>query len=151
MATRKVSVGAISAVAATAVVLNVLVAAVLITYQRIPNIGDVKAVGVDVYWDDDCTSELTSIDWGFLNSGATSNVTIYIKNEGNTPVVLNVTTDNWNPASASDHMMLSWNREGYVLNSNSVVQTVLTLSVSSDISEVKSFSFDMTITGTEYA
>lgn len=151
MATRKISVGAISAVAATAVVLNVLVATVLITYQRVPNIGDVKAVGVDVYWDNDCTSELTSIDWGFLNSGATSNVTIYIKNEGNTPVVLNVTTDNWSPAPASDHMMLSWNREGYMLNSDSVVQTVLTLSVSSGISEVRSFSFDMTITGTEYA
>jgi hypothetical protein len=151
MSTRKVSVGAVSAVAVTAVVLNVLVAAVLITYQRIPNIGDVKAVGVDVYWDNDCTSELTSIDWGFLNSGATSNVTMYLKNEGNIPVVLNVTADNWSPASTSDHMVLSWNREGYVLNSNSLVQAVLTLSVSSGIGKVRSFSFDMTITGTEYA
>lgn len=150
MATRKISVGAISAIAATAVLLNVLVAAVLITYQRIPNTGDVKAVGVDVYWDGNCTSELTSIDWGFLESGATSNVTVYIKNEGNIPVVLNTTTDNWSPASASNHMVLSWNREGYVLNSDSVVQAVFTFSISSDIREVTSFGFDMTITGTEY-
>ena len=150
MVERKISVGAVLAIAVTAVVLNVLAAGLLIAYQRIPNTGGVKAVGVGVYWDSDCTDNVTSIDWGFLEPGEASNVTVYIQNEGNTPVVLNMTTDNWNPASASDNITLTWDREDYVLDSDSVVQTVLTLSVSSDISEVTSFSFDITITGTEH-
>jgi hypothetical protein len=151
MAERKISVGAVMAIAVTAVVLNVLAAGLLIAYNRIPNTGSVKAVGVGVYWDGDCTDNVTSVDWGFLEPGATSNVNVYIKNEGNVPVVLNMTTDNWNPVSASDYIALTWDRQGYVLDSNSVVQAVLTLSVSSGISEVTSFGFEIVITGTEYA
>lgn len=151
MAERKITVGAVLAIAVMGVVLSVLASGVLTAYQTIPNTGDVKAVGVGVYWDGDCTDNVTFVDWGFLEPGATSNVTVYIKNGGNIPVVLNVTTDSWSPSSASDHMVLSWNREGYVLNAGSVVQTVLTLSVSSDISEVTSFGFDIIISGTEYA
>ena len=98
MVERKIPVGAVLAVAVTAVVLNVLVAGLLIAYQRIPSTGDVKAVGVDVYWDGDCTDNVTSVDWGLLEPGEASNVTVFIQNEGNIPVVLNMTTDNWNPA-----------------------------------------------------
>jgi hypothetical protein len=151
MAERNISVGAFIAIAVVVVVLNVLVAGLLIGYNRIPNTGDVKGVGVGVYSDPDCTNSVTSIDWGFLEPGETDDVTIYIKNEGNIRVVLNMTTDNWIPASASDYISLTWDREDYLLDSDSVVQAVLTLSVSSDISEVTSFSFDIVITGTEYA
>ena len=150
MVERKIPVGAVLAVAVTAVVLNVLVAGLLIAYQRIPNTGVVKAVGVGVYWDGDCTDNVTSVDWGLLEPGEASNVTVFIQNEGNIPVVLNMTTDNWNPASASDHITLTWDSEDYVLDSDSVVQAVLTLSVSSDISEVTSFGFDIIISGTEH-
>ena len=98
MVERKIPVGAVLAVAVTAVVLNVLAAGLLIAYQRIPNTGDVKGVGVGVYWDVECSNKTTSVDWGFLEPGEASNVTVFIQNEGNIPVVLNMTTDNWNPA-----------------------------------------------------
>jgi hypothetical protein len=150
MAMQRIGVGVIFAIAMTGIVVSVLAASLLMAYQRVPNAGNVKAVGVGVYRDSDCTSNVTSIDWGFLEPGATANVTVYIKNEGNIPVVLNMATDNWYPTSASDKITLSWNRESYVLNSGSV-QAVLTLSVSPNIEGVTSFSFDIIITGTEHA
>lgn len=150
MAMQKIQVGAILAVAATVIVVSALAASLLVAYQRIPNAGDVKAVGVGVYWDSACTSNVTSIDWESLEPGATANVTVYIQNEGTIPVMLNMTTDDWNSASAQNYITLIWNREGNILNSEDVFQAVLTLSVSSDISGITSFSFDITITGTEY-
>jgi hypothetical protein len=42
-----------------------------------------------------------------------------------------------------------WNRAGYVLAVGASVQAVLSLTVSSSISGVTSFSFDITITGTQ--
>jgi len=147
---QKIQVGAILAVAATVIVVSALAASLLVAYQRIPNAGDVKAVGVGVYWDSACTSNVTSIDWESLEPGATANVTVYIQNEGTIPVMLNMTTDDWNSASAQNYITLIWNREGNILNSEDVFQAVLTLSVSSDISGITSFSFDITITGTEY-
>ena len=150
MSMQKIHVGVVLAVAMTGIVVSALAASLLSSYQTVPNAGDVKAVGVGVYWDSDCTDNVTSIDWGFLEPGATADVTVYIENEGNVPVVLGMTTDNWDPTSASDYMTLSWNRESHVLNPGSV-QAILTLSVSSEIDGVTNFSFDITITGTENA
>jgi hypothetical protein len=146
----KIHVAAISAVASTLIVVSVLAASLLTAYQRIPNGGNVKAVGVGVYWDSPCTSNVTLIDWGVVVPGSTANRTVYVKNVGNTPETLNMTTANWS-SGAYGNITLSWNDESYVLDHQSVVPAVLTLSVSSNISGVTSFSFDIIITGTEQA
>jgi DeoR/GlpR family transcriptional regulator of sugar metabolism len=65
-------------------------------------------------------------------------------------VKLSMTTNNWNPASALSYITLSWNSENYMLSGGSVVQAALTLSVSSTISGIANFSFDIIITGTEH-
>ena len=148
MALQKTQVSIILVVGAL-VAVSTLVSGLLIASQTIPNTGNVAAVGVGVYWDSDCINAVSSIDWGALEPGAATDVTIYVKNEGSIVVVLGMTTDNWNPASASSYMTLSWNRENYVLSSGSVVSAVLTLSVSSGVSEITNFSFDIIITGTE--
>ncbi|MCW3986409.1 MAG: hypothetical protein NWE91_08410 [Candidatus Bathyarchaeota archaeon] len=136
-------------------VITMAVAAVVITSgllfgsQTINNQGNVNSVGVGVYWENACINEILTIDWGYMEPGASQNVTIYIQNEGTVPMTLNMTTDNWIPSSASTYMTLSWDSEGSQVNANSVLETVLTLSVASNISEISSFSFDITITGTE--
>jgi hypothetical protein len=151
MAMQRIGVGVILAIAMTGIVVSVLAASLLTAYQSVPNTGAVKSVGVGVFWDNSCTSNVTFIDWGLLEPGATVNVTVYIQNKGNVPVVLNMITDNWDPDSASDYITLTWNREGYILNTKTpVVEAVLTLSILSNVSEVTSFSFDIIITGTEF-
>jgi hypothetical protein len=154
MAMQKIPIGVVLAIAITGVVLSALAAGLLAAYQSVPNTGNVKAVGVGVYWEGSCTNNVTSIDWGFLEPGAVVSKTVYIRNNGNVAETLNMTTDNWDSASASAYMTLSWSREGYVLGtseSTRVVEAVLTLSVSSSISGVTSFSFDIILTGTEQA
>jgi hypothetical protein len=64
-------------------------------------------------------------------------------------VTLNMAEDNWNPASASSYITLTWNQENQVLPVGQVVQALLTLTVSSSVSDVTSFNFDITITGTQ--
>jgi len=147
MAMQKITVGTVLAIAVIGMVVSAL--GVLVATRTISNTGNMRAIGVGVYWDSGCTNATSSINWGALDSGSTKNVTIYIRNEGSVVVTLSMTTANWNPASASSYVSLSWNRENYVLSSGSVVSAVLTLSVSSGISGITSFSFDIIITGTE--
>jgi len=146
---QKITIGTVLAIAVVGIVASVLGA--LVATRRISNTGNLKAIGVGVYWDSSCTSAVSSIDWGALEPGVTKNFTVYVRNEGNVQVRLSMTTSNWNPASASSYITLSWNRENYVLSSGSVVSAVLTLSVSSSISGITSFTFDIIISGTEYA
>ena len=136
-------------VAAMAVASVVLTYGLLFGSKTISNQGHVNTIGVGVYWEDTCVNEVSTIDWGLIEPGASENVTVYILNEGTVPMTLNMTTDNWDPAAASTDIALSWDREGNAVNAQSVLQAVLTLSVSSSISDVSSFSFDITITGTE--
>jgi hypothetical protein len=149
MAMQKVTVGTVLAVAVMGMVVSAL--GVLVATRMISNYGNVSAVGVGVYWESSCTNMVLSIDWGALEPGGSVGKTIYIKNEGSLTVLLGMTTDNWDPASALSYISLSWNRENYELNSGSIIQAVLTLSVSSSVSEITNFSFDIIITGTEYA
>jgi hypothetical protein len=153
MAMQKIPVGVIFAIAITALVLSVLAAGLLVGYQNVPNTGNVKAVGVGVYWDSSCTDNVTSIDWSFLEPGAVVSKTVYVQNNGNVAETLSMTTDNWDSESSSTYITLSWSREGYVLGtsqSTHIVEAVLTLSVSSTITGVTGFSFDIIITGTEH-
>jgi len=149
MALQKTQVSIILVVGAL-VAVSALVSGLIIVSQTIPNTGNVKAIGVGVYSDSACNQTVLSIQWGTLDPGESSDETVYICNEGNVAVVLSITAENWDPVSASSYMTLSWNLEqGYVLNHGESVETVLTLSVSSSISGVESFTFDIIITGTE--
>ncbi len=117
--------------------------------RTIPSTGNVKATGVNVYWNLACTNETTVIDWGTMSPSTAKSYTIYVKNNGTVPVTLSMATNDWSPSSAASYMSLQWNRTGYVLNQNSVVAASLTLTVSSAVSGISNFSFDITVTGSE--
>lgn len=137
---------AIALVCVAATVLGALVARRIIS-----SIGNVKAVGVGVYSDSNCTVPISYIDWGFLEPGSSKQLTIYVKNEGNVQIKLSMEVENWNPPSAPNCLTLSWDRQNHILSPSSCVPAVLTLSVSQDISGVTSFSFDIVIIGAESA
>jgi len=149
MALQKIHVSIILVIA-TLVMVSALVSSLLTASQTIPNTGDVRAIGVGVYSDSGCSQEVPTIQWGTLDPGETSDEIVYICNEGSVAVVLSMTTENWDPSLASSYITLDWSlEEGYVLDPGESVRTVLTLSVSSSISGVESFNFDIIITGTE--
>ena len=123
------------------------VASPSITDKTISNVGSVKAIGVGVYWDENCTSEVSSVDWGTLEPGSGENVAVYIRNEGTSVAGLSMDTSNWSPSNASNYLTLSWDYDGVFLNPDEVVNVTFTLSVSASIEGVTSFSFDIVIVG----
>jgi hypothetical protein len=116
---------------------------------RLRSVGNIKALGVGVYWDSGCSQPVSSIDWGMVEPGAVKNVTIYIRNEGNAPITLSLQTSNWNPPNAADYISLSWNYNGQTINANQVIAVTLTLSISTNIQGITSFSFDIIISAIE--
>ena len=147
MAMQRATIGTVVAIAVMGLMVSALGA--LVATRTVTNSGSVTAVGVGVYSDSGCTTALSAISWGTVNPGDVKTYTMYVKNTGNVPVKLNMTVSNWNPSSASSYITLTWNQEKYVLPAGQVVPAVLTLSVSSSVSGVTSFSFDITITGTQ--
>jgi hypothetical protein len=114
---------------------------------HLSSVGTVKALGVGVYWDSGCSQTVSSIDWGLAEPGAVKNVTVYARNEGNAPITLSVQTANWNPANATNYISLSWNYGGQAIGANQVVAVTLSLSISSSIQGITTFSFDIVVVG----
>jgi len=151
MAMQKATTGIILAVALTGIVMTTLVAGLLSANQQVPNSATVKNVGVGVYWNRSCTNKTTTINWGLIEPGGSKSYTVYIKNEGNTKESLSMATGNWSNPLASSYISLTWNCTNYQLSSGAVVGALLTLTINSGITGtgITSFSFYITITGTE--
>jgi len=152
METQKINASIILAIALTGIIVSALAASLLTDFQRVPNQASVKAVRVGVYSDSACTNNLTSINWGLLTPETSYTKDVWIKNIGNTRIILNMTTEGWNPSYANNYITLGWDSEGQLLNATQSFKAVLTLSVSTDITStnITDFSFNIVITGTEY-
>jgi hypothetical protein len=149
MAMQRIRIGIFLAVVSIGIVATTLVSALLLSNQTIPSTGNLKTIGVGVYWDQACTSRVSSIDWEMMEPGTSKSFTVYVQNNGTVAEVLSMSTGNWNPSSASSQISLMWNCTNYLLAHGSVVGAVLTLSVSSNATGITGFGFDITITGTE--
>jgi hypothetical protein len=143
---QKTTIAAVVAIAFAGLMMSAL--GTLVATQTISNTGTVTAVGVSIYTNSTCTTTLSSINWGNLYPGNATTRTMYVKNTGNTPVTLNMTVNSWSSPSASSNLKLTWNQEKTQLAAGTGVTATLTLTVSSTISNVTSFSFNIIITGT---
>ncbi len=106
----------------------------------------VLGIGVGIYWNKDCTNTTHSLNWGFIDPNSCNNLTIFVRNEGNSASSLQLTTLNWTPANASSYISLSWNYSGQILRQNEIIPVRLTLTVSPTIIDITDFSFETIIT-----
>jgi len=96
-----------------------------------------------------CTIPLSSINWGTLTVGGTITQTIYVENTGSgLSLTLNMTTSNWSPTTANGPITITWNQEGTDLMPGQSTAATLTLTVSSSIVDITSFSVQINIGGT---
>jgi hypothetical protein len=124
------------------------VSGLLTTSKTLTSSGSVKAINVEVYWDDLCTQVVNSVDWGTPEPGEVVNQTVYIKNSGSAPLNVNMTTSNWTPVEAVNYITLTWDSEGASIDPDQVLQALLTLTVSDTITGITDFSFNIVIEGT---
>lgn len=103
--------------------------------------------GIAIYSNSLCTIPKTSIEWGALQKGGTSNVVIYVKNEGDSPTTLSLVTSNWTPSNAGDYLTITWDYDNNSLSPGSVVQITLTLTVDPDIQGISNFGVNVYIIG----
>jgi hypothetical protein len=91
---------------------------------------------------------MTSVNWGSLAAGDTATQTVYVKNAGTGAMSLSLAVSDWSPSGASTYITISWNKQGTQLSAGQSVAATLTLTVSSSITGISSFSNAIMISGT---
>jgi hypothetical protein len=112
----------------------------------IRNKASIYTIGIEVYFDAECTRPCEQIDWGVLYAGDSKTQLLYIKNTGNACCNLTMVTANWDPPEASSYIILEWNYTGQTLNPSDVLPVTFTLEVSQQITGISYFKFDIIIT-----
>ncbi len=154
MAQRKLPIGTLIALAATGLFLTILtsstiISGVVISSRAISSGGTISSMNVEIFNNNDCTQFCNNINWGALTPGDSITQTIYIRNSGNKPITVFMTTENWSPMNASTYLTLNWDKENTNLNPGQVTLASLTLTSESDINSLTDFDFDIIITGVE--
>ena len=154
MTQKKLPIGTLIALAATGLLLTILtsstiISGVVISSQSISSGGTITTMNVEIFSDNDCNQPCSNINWGTLTPGDLITQMIYVKNSGNKPITLFMTTENWTPTNANTYMNLTWDIENTNLNPDQVVLASLTLSASLDIDSIDVFNFDIIITGVD--
>ena len=154
MAHKKLPIGTLIALAATGLFLTILtsstiISGVIISSQAISSGGTITSMNVEIFNNNDCTQLCNNINWGTLTPGDSITQTIYIKNSGNKPITVFMTTENWSPINASTYLNLNWDKENTNLNAGQITLASLTLTSELDINSLTDFDFDIIITGVE--
>jgi hypothetical protein len=111
----------------------------------------VESYSVGVYWDTECTNPVTSVDWGELTPGSTSNAEMFVRNqELESAAYIFLWTERWMPKEAANDIKLSWDYDGRKIAPAASLPITLTLDVDDDIYGVTDFSFDITLFAATY-
>ncbi len=102
-------------------------------------------VGVGFYWDSNCVTPVSFIDWGTIEPGSTNNVTFFARNEGSQAISLLISAENWQPIEATDYMTFTSEYSGHAIDINGTIQITLSLVTSPSIEGIPNFSFDINV------
>ena len=92
--------------------------------------------------------EPSTLDWGEVAPGETSQQSVTVTNKGYNPVTLTLSSGNYAPANASEFLTLSWNYSGETLHPGISLPLMMELNVSPIIEGVYNFTFIIVITAT---
>lgn len=119
--------------------------------KNISSTGSINvSANLGIYSDSACQNALTTINWGNIAPGGTTTQTVYVKNTGSgASLSLSLTTSNWTPSNANGPITITWNQENTRLAPGQSTAAIITLTVSTSITDITNFNVQITITGTQ--
>ncbi len=94
-----------------------------------------------VYWDPNCSTPVSSINWGNLTAGGTETITMYVQNEGNETCFVSVQEENWQASNTS--AVASFSCDEPEVAPGQAAEVDPTLTIFPNASGVSNFSFDL--------
>jgi len=117
-------------------------------------ISNVSAIGTSgtlgIYWNSNCTTKVTSIDWGNMTPGREKTTSFYIRNEGSSPMFLAGIDKNWNPTTTQSYIYFTFDSDDQKIQPGQTKKVTCTLTVSVEITNISNYSFDILLLGTDY-
>jgi hypothetical protein len=106
---------------------------------------------LQAYTTDTMTTPVTTILWDTISANETYTQTIWLRNTGDTSLILNMTIATVSPSYSFSYMDVTWDREGVVIGPKTTLSTTITLNTFENATEWPStngdFSHDLIFNG----
>lgn len=102
-----------------------------------------KLIGVSVYSDVNGLEPVIDLYWGSVEPNQTVTLTVYVKNDGNTPITLIIYADNWQPLTAQNYLTFSTDYANQTIYPANLLQINFHLHIDPNIIGITTFSFDI--------
>ena len=110
------------------------------------NTSRVVCIGLEAYWDSNCTESVDVIDWGIMQNGENKTITVWLKNVGNEAGNLTANTTDWSPQGIEEYVDVSYTFGSLYLEPAEVTYLNITVSIDVNIPlNYTSFSFSTVI------
>jgi len=121
----------------------------LLSTKTVTCISNLSGIDIEFYEDRACTKKVYVLDWSVMKVDKEFNKTLYIKNSGETPVILNMNISDYIPHDIKDLMSLSWDIEGLFLLVGESTPATFSLIINKFIRGINEIDYNITISVTE--
>jgi hypothetical protein len=121
-------------------IFSVVTIASLSTSYNMPSLGSlIQTIGIEV--------TEPSVYWGIVTPGSNVQREIHAKNNGTVALQLTISAVDWQPIEATQFLAFSSPDNGVVIAAQETKVITLNLAVSSEIHDIDSFSFNISLVG----
>ena len=121
----------------------------LLSTKTVTCICNLNGIDIEFYEDRACTKKVNILDWRVMKVDKEFHKTLYIKNSGETPVILNMNISDYISPDIKDLMSLSWDIEGLSLFVGESTPATFSLTINKLIRGINEIDYNITISGTE--
>jgi hypothetical protein len=137
------------------IIASAVVVTLLIYGRPVSSTGKIRAIGCEIWADENRTIKLQQVDWGVMSPGDIAAVTFWIQNIGNVNATLSFNVTDWKfatvipnstlPSNASSYLVLSWNYSGAVMKPFETIPVQMQLAVSPQTANISQFNSTINI------
>ena len=117
----------------------------LLSTRAVTSQCNLNGINIEFYEDSECTNKITELNWKIMKEDDKVTKTLYLKNTGDMPVILNMKVSEYIPSDIRELISLSWDMEGLSLNPGESTPAQFSFSLNKLIKGIDEVGYNITV------
>ena len=121
----------------------------LLSTRTVTSHCNLNGIDIEFFADSECTQKITELNWKIMKEDDKVTKTLYLKNIGDMPVILNMKVSEFIPSDIRELISLSWDMEGLSLNPGESTPAQFYFSLNKMIKGIDEVDYNVTVSSIE--
>jgi len=121
----------------------------LLSTRTVTSMCNLNGVDIEFYEDSACTQKISVLNWKIVKEDEKFIKTLYLKNSGEAPIILNMKVSENIPSDLKDLISMSWDMEGVSLPPGESTPAVFSFTLNKLIQGIEEIGYNVTVSNIE--